>query len=87
MQAVAVIVTGQQGVCAAVGESPNVGTPTTVKFNQFQLGSNDLPLSDRLLAPSGGPNSPEQIHLTLGSGMDAPHDVTQALFSTRPCAR
>lgn len=69
MQAIAVIAAGQQGVCAApAAASPVAGTPVTVQFNQFQLGSNDLPLSDKLLAPSGGPNSPEQIHITLGSG-------------------
>ena len=48
--------------------SPIVGSPVTVQFNQFQLGSNDLPLTDSLLAPAAGPDHPDQIHITLGSG-------------------
>ena len=65
------LATGQQEVCAAPAPaaSPVVGTPVTVQFNQFQLGSNDLPLTDSLLAPAVGPDTPDQIHITLGSGM------------------
>ena len=64
------LVTGQQEVCAAPAPaaSPVAGSPVTVQFNQFQLGSNDLPLTDSLLAPAVGPDTPDQIHITLGSG-------------------
>ena len=65
------LATGQQEVCAApaAAASPLAGSPVTVQFNQFQLGSNDLLLTDSLLAPAVGPNTPDQIHITLGSGM------------------
>ena len=64
------LATELHSVCAAPpAASPVAGTPVTVNFNQFQLGSNDLPLSDQLLAPSGGGSTPEQIHIGLGSGI------------------
>ena len=66
----AVLATELHSVCAAPpAASPLAGTPVTVNFNQYQLGSNDLPLSDQLLAPTGGKDTPEQVHIGLGSGI------------------
>ncbi len=64
-QAMAALATVLYSVYAAPPTaSPVAGTPVTVNFNQFQLGSNDIPLSDQLLAPIGGQDTPEQGHVT-----------------------
>ncbi len=69
-QAMAALATVLYSVYAAPPTaSPVAGTPVTVNFNQFQLGSNDIPLSDQLLAPIGGQDTPEQVHIGIGSGM------------------
>ncbi|BDA46067.1 Purple acid phosphatase 15 [Coccomyxa sp. Obi] len=43
-----------------------VESPVTVYFNQFQLGSNDMPLTQPPLAKQGSPSDPDQIHIALG---------------------
>ena len=80
----------QGSICLATGQilplsaavTP-VQSPVTVKFNQFQLGSNDLPLTEAPLARNSGPNDPEQIHITLGG--DTLHATLHA--SEESCTR
>ena len=43
-----------------------VGAPVSVNFSSFQLGSNDVPLTDPLLAKASNETSPDQIHISLG---------------------
>jgi hypothetical protein len=45
-----------------------VGSPVSVNFTSFQLGSNDIPLNEPPLARTVGIDDPEQIHITLGGG-------------------
>ena len=60
----------QAAAGAATAQNPSgitpVGAPVSVNFSSFQLGSNDVPLSDPLLAKAANETTPDQIHISLG---------------------